>query len=64
MKSEIEELSRKLELAMTKLAAVETECLRLEGLMAPLRVQLADAQRERKYLKLRVEKLQGILAKQ
>ena len=59
-----QELETKLRLAQAKLRAVEEELSRLDGLIMPLAAQKLDAQREEKYLRMRVEKLQGILAKQ
>ncbi len=62
MKSEKEDILRKLNIAKEKLPAVDTELARLENLVAPLNKQIANVQAERKYLQARIEKLTKMLA--
>jgi peptidoglycan hydrolase CwlO-like protein len=63
MGKERDELIRKLQLAKDKLAEAETVLGNLEAIVAPLNKQIADVQRERKYLQMRIDKLSAILEK-
>jgi septal ring factor EnvC (AmiA/AmiB activator) len=60
---EKDELIRKLQVAKDKLAEADANLAKVEVILAPLTMQLADIQRERKYLQMRIDKLADILAK-
>ena len=63
MPNEKDELIRKLQLAKDKLMEADAVLGKLDLIIAPLNKQIADVQRERKYLHVRIEKLANILAK-
>jgi peptidoglycan hydrolase CwlO-like protein len=63
MGKEKDELTRKLQVARDKLAEANAVLGNLEAIVAPLNAQIADVQRERKYLQMRIDKLTDILAK-
>ena len=63
MKSEKEEIQRKLDIAKNNLVTLDAELGRLEILAAPLNKQIADAQGIKQYLQARIQKLTGILAR-
>jgi chromosome segregation ATPase len=57
MKSEKEDILRKLNVAKEKLPELDTELARLEALAAPLNKQIANVQAERQYILARIDKL-------
>lgn len=61
MGNEKDELARKLAVARTKLVELEEALQRLEVMITPLNKQLADLQRERRYLTARIDKLARIM---
>jgi chromosome segregation ATPase len=61
MKTEKEDILRKLNVAKEKLPELDTELARLEGLAAPLNKQIASVQSERQYILARIEKLTKML---
>ena len=60
---EKDELVRKLQVAKDKLVEADSVLGNLEAIVTPLNKQIADVQRERKYLQMRIEKLSDILEK-
>ena len=62
MENEKEEVQRKLNSAKERLLVLNAELVRLEVLIAPLTMQITNAQNGRKYYQGRVEKLTRRLA--
>lgn len=63
MGNEYQELQKKLTIAKKKLVELEKGIAELEEETAPARKQLAMLVQERKYLSLRIEKLEDALAR-
>jgi uncharacterized coiled-coil DUF342 family protein len=61
MKNELTEVKKKLGIARTKLADLDTELGRLEGLAAPFVSQILLLQKERDYIQSRIDKLNSII---
>jgi septal ring factor EnvC (AmiA/AmiB activator) len=61
MGNDMDTLVRKLAVAREKLAELEAALQKLDAMITPLNKQLADLQRERRYLTARIDKLSRII---